>query len=84
MEDVAAQLSAALGRTIHYRDVPIESARAGLRAQVSSDWQIEQMLGSAEAFAAGEVAEVTEVVARHAGRPPRTFAQFAQDLVAAS
>jgi uncharacterized protein YbjT (DUF2867 family) len=84
MNDVAALLSTALGRTIRYRDVPIEAARAGLRAQGISDWQIEQMRGSAEAFAAGEVAEVTDVVVRLTGRPPRSFAQFAHDLVARS
>lgn len=84
MDDVVALLSTALGRTIRYRDVPIEAARAGLRAQGISDWQIEQMQRSAEAFAAGEVAEVTDVVVRLTGRPPRSFAQFAHDLVAPS
>jgi hypothetical protein len=64
--------------------VPIEAARATLRAQGVSDWQIEQMRGSAEAFAAGEVTEVTDVVARLTGRPPRTFAAFAHDLMAAA
>ncbi len=84
MDDVAAQLSTALGRRIRYRDVPIEAARAALRGQGVSGWEIEQMRGSAEAFAAGEVAEVTDVVARLTGSAPRTFAQFARDLVAAS
>jgi NAD(P)H dehydrogenase (quinone) len=83
-DDVAAHLSTALGGTIRYRDVPIEAARAALRAQGVPDWQIEQLLGSAEAFAAGEVAEVTDVVARLTGRPPCTFAAFAHDLVAAA
>jgi uncharacterized protein YbjT (DUF2867 family) len=83
-DEVAAQLSTALGRTIRYLDVPIQAARAALRAQGLSDWQIEQMRGSAEAFAAGEVAEVTDVVARLTGRRPRSFAAFAHDLVAAA
>jgi NADH dehydrogenase len=39
---------------------------------------------SAEAFAAGEVAQVTDMVARLTGRPPRTFVEFAHDLVAAA
>jgi hypothetical protein len=38
----------------------------------------------AEAFAADELAQVTEVVARLSGRPPRTFAEFAHDLVEAA
>jgi uncharacterized protein YbjT (DUF2867 family) len=84
IDDVAAQLTTALGRTVRYVDVPIEDARAALHAQGVPDWQIEQMVGSALAFAAGEVADVTDVVARLTGRPPRTFAEFAKDLVAAS
>jgi uncharacterized protein YbjT (DUF2867 family) len=84
IDDVAAQLAAALGRTIRCRDVPLEAARAALRRQGIADWEIEQMQGSADAFAAGEVAGVTDVAARLTGRPPRTFAAFAHDLGAAS
>lgn len=82
MDDAAARLSVAFGRTIRYLDrdldVPIHDARAALGAQGSPDWVIEQMKGSVGALAAGEVAEVTDVVAGLAGRPPHTFAQFAQ------
>jgi uncharacterized protein YbjT (DUF2867 family) len=78
MDDVAAQLSVAFGRTIRYLDVPIEVARAAFRAQGLDSWLIEQMDGSTRAFAAGEVAEVTDVVAHLTGRPPHTFARFAQ------
>jgi hypothetical protein len=60
------------------------AARAALRARGESAWRIEQILGSAEAFAAGEVAQVTDMVARLTGRPPRTFVEFAHDLVAAA
>jgi uncharacterized protein YbjT (DUF2867 family) len=82
MDAAAAQLSVAFGRTIRYLDrdldVPIEDARAALGAQGAPDWVIEQMKGSISAFAAGEVAEVTDVVAGLTDRPPHTFAQFAQ------
>lgn len=78
IDDVTAQLSVAFGRTIRYLDVPIEVARGAFRAQGLDDWLIEQMEGSTKAFAAGEVAEVTDVVAKLTGRPPHTFAQFAQ------
>jgi (4-alkanoyl-5-oxo-2,5-dihydrofuran-3-yl)methyl phosphate reductase len=84
IDDVAAHLSAALGRPIRYVDVPVGAARAALRGRGVADWQVEQILGSAEAFAAGEVAQVTQVVARLTGRRPRTFAAFAHDLVAAA
>lgn len=82
-DDVAAQLTTALGRTVRYVDVPIEDARASLRAQGVREWQIAQAQGSAQALAAGEVADVTNVVERLTGRPPRTFAEFAENLVAA-
>jgi uncharacterized protein YbjT (DUF2867 family) len=82
MDDAAAQLSVAFGRTIRYLDrdleVPIEDARAALGAQGAPAWVIEQMTGSINALAAGEVAEVTDVVAGLTARPPHTFAQFAQ------
>jgi uncharacterized protein YbjT (DUF2867 family) len=82
MDDAAAQLSVAFGRTIRYidrdLDVPIEDAQAALGAQGAPAWVIEQMKGSISAFAAGEVAEVTDVVAGLTDRPPHTFAQFAQ------
>lgn len=41
-------------------------------------------VGSAEAFVAGEVAEVTDVVVRLAGHRPRSFAAFARELRAAA
>ena len=40
--------------------------------------------GSAEALAIGKMAQVTDMVARLTGRPPRTFAELAHDLVAAA
>ena len=69
-------LSTALGRTIRSVDVPVQATRAARRAR----GVFEQPLGSAEAFAAGEVAKVTDM----AGRPPCTFAELAHDLVAAA
>lgn len=81
MDDVAARLSAALGRPIRRVDVPIEDAKAFLRASGTPEWTIEQMEGSVRTLAAGETAEVTDVVAHLIGRPPRTFAQFARTFV---
>ena len=49
-----------------------------------SDWQVEQIVGSAEAFVAGEVAEVTDVVEHLTGHRPRSFATFARQLRAAA
>jgi hypothetical protein len=64
-------VASGLAHTIRYRDVPVQAARATLRVRGVSDWQIEQLLGSAE------------VVARLVGRPPRAFAEFAHELAAA-
>jgi hypothetical protein len=41
-------------------------------------------VGSAEAFVAGEVAEVTDVVVSLTGHRPRSFAAFARELRAAA
>lgn len=78
MDDVAEQLSAALGRTIRRVEVSIEDAKAYMHASGALDWEIEQMKGSIQTLAAGETAEVTNVVAHLTGRPPHMFAQFAQ------
>jgi hypothetical protein len=57
--------------------------RTMLRARGVADWQVEKMVGSAEAFVAGVVAEVTDVVARLTGHHPRSIAAFARELRAA-
>jgi uncharacterized protein YbjT (DUF2867 family) len=84
VDDVAAHLSNAFARAIRYRNVPVEAMRTMLRARGVSNWQVEQMVGSAEAFVAGEVAEVTDVVGRLTGHRPRSFAAFARELGAAA
>jgi uncharacterized protein YbjT (DUF2867 family) len=84
VDDVAAHLSNAFDRAIRYRNVPVEAMHAVLCARGVSDWQVEQIVGSAEAFVAGEVAEVTDVVARLTGHRPRSFAAFARELRAAA
>jgi hypothetical protein len=63
-------------RTIRYVDVPVQATRAARRAR----GVLKRLRGSAEVLAAGEVANVTEVVAR----PPRTLAEVAHDLMAAA
>ena len=73
-------LSTALGRTIRYVDVPVQATRAARRAR----GVFERLRGSAEVLATGEVADVTVMVARLTGRPPRTFAEVAHDLLAAA
>ncbi|HKA10224.1 MAG TPA: SDR family oxidoreductase [Candidatus Dormibacteraeota bacterium] len=77
-EDAAARLSAALARPVRYVDCMPEETRALLRVQGSPEWMVADMLASIETLAAGEVDQVTDVVERVAGRPPRTFAVFAR------
>ena len=57
-------LSTAPGRTIRYVDVPVQATRAARRAR----GVFEQLRGSAEVLAAGEVANTTDMAAH----PPRT------------
>jgi uncharacterized protein YbjT (DUF2867 family) len=84
VDDVSAHLSNAFARAIRYRNVPVEVMRTMPRARGITDWQVDQMVGSAEAFVAGEVTEVTDVVAHLTGHRPRSFAAFARELRAAA
>ena len=77
--DIAATLSALLGRTVSYRELTMDENRdAMIRAGVPE--AVAQM--NAEAFsliAAGDAAWLSDDVQSLLGRPPRSFAQFAAD-----
>jgi uncharacterized protein YbjT (DUF2867 family) len=86
-EQMADMLAAALGRPVRFVSPPLPQFRAALSERGLPAWQIEAFVELQEAVLAGRaphLAIVTQDVAATTGRPPRSFAQFAQREFGAS
>ena len=81
-EEVAAALAKASGRSVTYRDVPPAALRAQLLAAGTPAWLVDVRMEFTEVLREGFAAAVTDTVARTTGRPPRTFAAFADEYAA--
>jgi len=79
---IAAALTAALGRTVEFVDVPPEAFADTIRG-VLPPWQVDGMLEDYAHYRRGEAAAVSPVVAEITGIGPRTIEQFARDYAAA-
>jgi uncharacterized protein YbjT (DUF2867 family) len=80
--EIAAALSAALGREITFVDVSPQVFAEGLR-DVLPAWQVDGLLEDYAHYVRGEAAEVYPAVADVTGRQPRNIEQFARDYMAA-
>jgi uncharacterized protein YbjT (DUF2867 family) len=80
-QDIAERISRFLGRTVIYKDVPLEAMRERLRASGMPEWHIAVQIDFSAALSAGHAATVTDAVAAVTGKPPRTFEQFFQEHV---
>lgn len=81
--EVAEILSAVLGRTITYTDIPAETARQAMQANGIRDRQIEMVLGLYERQKAGRYATLTPAIEQITGKTPIPFEQFARDYAGA-
>jgi uncharacterized protein YbjT (DUF2867 family) len=77
--DVAARLSAVLGRAIRYVPVSLDDAYNGMLQSGIPDWNARELRALFGAFATGSFARTTDAIGRIAGRPPITFDRFARD-----
>jgi uncharacterized protein YbjT (DUF2867 family) len=80
-EQMAATLTAVLGRPVRFISPPLPQFRAALTERGLPAWQIEAFVEVQDAVLAGRaphLAVVTNEVAAVTGRPPRSFAAFAQ------
>lgn len=82
-EQAAEILSAVLGRTIQYVDVPLSAAADSMRKAGMSEWDVRVLSELLGYFASGAVAAVTDTVPLLLGRPAISFEQFAKDYRAA-
>ena len=76
--EIAAALTAALGREITFVDVPPPEFADGLR-DVLPAWQVDGLLEDYAHYRRGEAAEVYPTVADVTGRQPLDIEQFARD-----
>jgi len=77
--EMADELSAALGRTISFVDVPPETMREALDGLGFPAWQADGLLEEFEMYRRGEAAEIESGVADSLGRSARPFVEFARD-----
>jgi uncharacterized protein YbjT (DUF2867 family) len=81
--EVADKLSAVLGRSIRYVDVPPEAAFDSMLKAGMPQWNARAVTELYGLFAAGEAAGTTDTIERITGRAPISFDQFARDHAAA-
>jgi uncharacterized protein YbjT (DUF2867 family) len=74
--DVAERLSRILGRTVTYRDTPLEVMRQRLLASGMPAWHVDVQVDFSIALRAGHASIVTNTVEAVTGKPARTFEQF--------
>ena len=81
-EQIARDLSEAIGGMIDYVDVPDDVARQGMLDTGMPDVIADSIVGVFGLFRAGRMARTTETVRTLTGRKAATFAQFAGDHAA--
>jgi len=79
---IAAALTAALGRTVRFTDVPPEAFADSIRSLLPP-WQVDGLLEDYAHYGRGEAAAVSPAVAEITGAAPRSIEQFARDYAAA-
>jgi uncharacterized protein YbjT (DUF2867 family) len=80
-DEMAATLSATLGRPVRYISPPLAQFHATLTERGLPAWQVDALVELQEAILAGRaphLAQVTADVQTATGRSPRSFAQFAK------
>ena len=79
---IAAALTAALGREVTFADVPPEAFAGSLRG-ILPPWQVAGLLEDYAHYRRAEAASVSPAVAEITGWPPRDIGQFARDYAPA-
>jgi hypothetical protein len=79
---IAAALTAALGRTIRFIDIPPQAFADSIRGLLPP-WQADGLLEDYAHYRRGEAAQVSPVIAEITGTAPRSIEQFTRDYAAA-
>jgi NAD(P)H dehydrogenase (quinone) len=78
MAEYAAELSEVSGREVTFEDETIEQAWQSRASYGAPDWEVEGWITSYTSIASGELAVVSDTVARLAGHPPTTLRQLVE------
>jgi uncharacterized protein YbjT (DUF2867 family) len=76
LAEVAATLAEISGKPIAFEDETLSAARESRAGYGAPGWQVEAWISTYTAIAAGELATVSDAVARLAGHEPGTLAGF--------
>ena len=79
MAEAAARAGRAIGRDLGYEEETLDEAYASRRKWSTEQWQLDAWVSTYTAIRDGEVAEVTEDVAKLTGHPARTIEQAIAD-----
>ena len=78
-DDIADELSKALGRDIHHISLPAADMKAGMLAEGMPGAIADRMLDLERYFREDRASSVTDDVLRVTGRAPRRFAEYARE-----
>jgi uncharacterized protein YbjT (DUF2867 family) len=81
--EVAAKLTALIGKPVHYVDVPAESVIQGMTKAGFPEWLAKDLSKMGEFVASGHAGSTTDVVEKIAKKKPFTVDQFLHDHAAA-
>jgi uncharacterized protein YbjT (DUF2867 family) len=76
MDDVAGILTETTGRPVTYHDETVAEAYESRKRWDAPDWQYDAWVSTYTAMAAGEVAEISQDVAKLTGREPLTLREL--------
>jgi uncharacterized protein YbjT (DUF2867 family) len=80
-DELAAELSEALGRKISHISLSSSDLRSGMLAEGLPEEIVDRMLDLERYFREGQASCITDTVKQVTGRDPRRFAAYAQDCV---
>lgn len=83
IDQIAAQITEATGRTVRFVDVPEEAARSAMLGMQMPEWMVNAMMELNGIDKAGYAAAVTPTVQEITGSAPRSFRDFARENAAA-
>lgn len=73
----AKKLSRVIGKEVRYVDISPEQAKQAMVEEGMPEWFADDLVSAYQIFSEGHGAMINDVVARVAGREPRTFEEFA-------
>jgi uncharacterized protein YbjT (DUF2867 family) len=76
LDEVARILTTTTGRSVSYHAETVSEAYASRAVYAAPDWQVDAWVSTYTAIAAGELAEVTDDVARLSGHPATSLAEL--------